>query len=53
MKKFLICVSIFAILSIWLVHPAFADTWGEGGDGWRSFISFEAWWDFIHNLWLP
>lgn len=54
MKKFLLFVSILAILSTFLALPAFADVWGEGDGGWRSFISWDAWWSFIvDGLGLP
>jgi hypothetical protein len=53
-KKKLLFASVFLGI-VFMANSAFADTWGQGGegDGWRSFISWEAWWDFIHNLWLP
>ena len=50
MKK---VVLVLVLVSLIVSSPALADTWGESGDGWRPFINFEAWWDYVNNLWLP
>lgn len=54
MKRHILVAALFVAAFAFVASPAWADVWSsDGGNGWRVFVSWDAFFDWINNLGLP